>query len=116
MATDNRYVAFIIRRIQTEMGNLREEAKAYEPQKTLTVAELDGLSLEAPMEDREGNDKKGKHFKYKVAIVAGEEYRVPASVLNDIKTIMTAKPNLKTVKIIKKGEGMGTSYTVVPLE
>ena len=97
-------------------NNLRETAKTYESPKTLTVAELEGLSLDVPIEEREGTDKKGKHFKYKVAIVAGDEYRVPSSVLTDIKTIMEAKPGLKIIKVIKKGEGMGTSYTVVPLE
>jgi hypothetical protein len=98
------------------MANLREASKAYEPQKTPTVAELEGLSLDSPIEDREGKDKKGKTFKYKVAIVAGDEYRVPLTVLKDIQTIMEAKPSLKTVRVIKKGEGMGASYTVVPLE
>ena len=98
------------------MENLRDSAKAYEPMKTLTVAELDIVNLECPIEDREGQDKEGKNFKYKVILVEGSEYRVPISVLKDIKTIMTAKPGLKTIKVIKKGEGMGTSYTVIPIE
>jgi hypothetical protein len=98
------------------MANLRDESKAYEPQKTPTVAELEGLSLDSPIEDREGTDKKGKHFKYKVAIVAGDEYRVPNTVLKNIKTIMEAKPTLKTIRVIKKGEGMSAEYTVIPLE
>ena len=98
------------------MENLRESAKAYEPPKTLTIAELEAVSLDSPIEEREGKDKKGKNFKYKVVLVAGDEYRVPSSVLTDIKTIMGEKPGLKTVRVIKKGEGMGTSYTVVPLE
>lgn len=98
------------------MGNLRDTAKAYEPQKTLTVADLEVLSLDAPIQDRKGKDKEGKPFNYKVAIVGDEEYRVPASVLNDIKTIMETKPNLKTIKVVKKGNGMNTSYTVVAME
>jgi len=101
---------------QTNMENLRESAKAYESMKTLTISELDSVNLDSPIENREGQDKEGKNFKYKVVLVKGVEYRVPASVLKDIKTIMTAKPKLKTVKVIKEGEGMGTSYTVIPLE
>jgi hypothetical protein len=29
---------------------------------------------------------------------------------------MEAKPTLKTVRVIKKGTGMNTEYTVIPLE
>lgn len=98
------------------MANLRETAKAYEPQQTKNIAELEAVSLDVLIEERKGKDKENKEFIYSVAIVAGEEYRVPATVLKDIKAIMTAKPTLKTVKVIKKGEGMKTQYTVIPLE
>ncbi len=99
-----------------QMGNLMEEAKAYEPQKTLTVADLEALSLEVPVEDREKTDKNGELFKYKVVVVLDKEYRVPVTVLGDIKEQVKAKPTLKTVKVIKKGTGRDTRYTVIPLE
>lgn len=96
--------------------NLRETAKAYEPQSTHNVAELEAVSLDAPIEERTAKDKDGKEFSYNVVLVAGDEFRVPATVLKDIKAIMIAKPSLKTVKVIKKGEGFKTQYTVIPLE
>ena len=98
------------------MANLRDTAKAYEPQQTKNVAELNAVSLDVIMEERAGKDKEGKTFKYKVALVAGEEYRVPDSVLKDIKAIQEAKPTLKTIRVIRKGEGLKTQYTVIPLE
>lgn len=98
------------------MASLRDSAKAYEPQQTKNIAELEAVSLDVPIETRKGKDQTGKEFSYDVALVAGEEYRVPATVLKDIKAIMSAKPTLKTVKVIKKGEGMKTQYTVIPLE
>ena len=98
------------------MANLRETAKAYEPQKTKNIADLDAVSLDVVIEERKAKDKDGKEFSFHVALVTGEEYRVPSSVLNDIKSIIQAKPSLKTVKVIKKGSGMNTSYTVIPLE
>lgn len=98
------------------MGSLRETAKAYEPQTTHNIAELEAVSLDVKIEERKGKDKDGKEFSYNVALILEEEYRVPATVLKDIKAIMTAKPTLKTVKVIKKGEGMKTQYTVIPLE
>jgi len=101
---------------ENKMANLRETAQAYVPQQTLNIADLEAVSLDVPMELREGKDSSGKAFSYTVANVAGREYRVPASVLNDIKTILEAKPTLKTVKVVKKGTGMNTEYTVIPLE
>jgi len=95
---------------------LREEAKEHEPKLTKNIADLEAVSLDMKVDDREGTDAKGISFSYKVTIVNGVEYRIPASVLNSIKTIMEAKPTLKTVRVIKKGQGMNTEYTVVPLE
>jgi hypothetical protein len=95
---------------------LRDEAKEYEPQKTKNIADLEAVSLDMKTEDREGKNRDGEPFKYKVIVVNGVEYRVPSSVLGDIRAIMSAKPTLKTVKVIKKGTGMGTEYTVIPLE
>ena len=98
------------------MSNIRETAKAYESPKTPTVAELEALSLDTPIEEKTGKDKNGKAFSYKVAIVTGREFRVPSSVLKDIKALLAIRPNTKTVRIVKQGTGMDTSYTVVPLE
>lgn len=98
------------------MTNLRETAKAYQPQQTKNIAELEAVSLDVPITEKTAKNKDGVEFSFYVATILGEEYRVPSSVLNDIKAIMTAKPTLKTVKVIKKGQGMATSYTVIPLE
>ena len=98
------------------MGTLREQAKAYEPNKTKNVADLEAVSLDAVIEERTAKDKDNKEYTYSVAVITGVDYRVPDSVLKDIKAIIEAKPTLKTVKVIKKGEGMKTQYTVIPLE
>ena len=95
---------------------LREESQGYEPQTTKNIAELEAVSLDMVTEDKKGKTKEGKEFDYKVIVVNNIEYRVPASVLGDIKAIMSAKPTLKTVRVIKKGTGMNTEYTVIPLE
>ena len=98
------------------MASLRDSAKAYVPAQTKNIAELEAVSLDAPITEKTGTSKEGTPFSFHVATILGEEYRVPSSVLNDIKTIMTAKPTLKSVRVIKKGQGMNTSYTVIPLE
>lgn len=99
------------------MANIKETAKAYQPKKTKNITELEVVNLETmQVEVRQGTDNKGKDFNYSVVLVGSEEYRIPDSVLNSIKTIVEAKPSLKTVKVIKKGQGMDTTYTVIPLD
>lgn len=98
------------------MTTLRDSAKAYEPLKTKNIADLEAVSLDAAFEERTGKDKEGRDYSFSVVIITGQEYRVPDSVLKDIKAIMEAKPTLKTIKVIKKGQGMNTQYTVIPLE
>jgi len=98
------------------MTSLGETAKAFVPKQTFNVADLEAVSVESKVEARTGTDKEGHEFAYNVVIVGGNEYRVPASVLADIKTLLEAKPTLKTVKVIKKGQGLNTKYSVIPME
>ena len=98
------------------MTSLRESAKAYQPSKTKNVADLEAVSLDSQFEERTGTGTDGKPFAFSVVVIVGQDYRVPDSVLKDIKAIMEAKPSLKTIKVIKKGTGMQTQYTVIPLE
>lgn len=95
---------------------LREESVAYEPKKTLNIADLDRVNLSWNMEDRIGTDSEGKEFEYKVLIVNGIEYRVPNSVLEEIKKMLDLKPDLRFVKVEKSGSGLGTKYSVKKVE
>ena len=98
------------------MAKLIDEAKAYEPQQTKNIADLEVvLVADVEVEDRDGTDKEGKKFSYKVIQVEGEEYRVPSSVLKALKAILEVKPELKAIRVRKSGEGLNTEYTVIPL-
>jgi len=98
------------------MTTLLEAAKAYVPSNIRNIAELQFVELNVPMMDRLAKDKEGKEFKYTVALINDVEYRVPRTVLNDIKTILGAMPNLKRIKVIRKGEGRDAKYTTIPLD
>jgi hypothetical protein len=99
------------------MGSLKEEAKAFVPEQTKNIADLPKVSVEFNLEEREGtNHETQEKFKYKVICVNGEEFRVPGKVLGDLKSILQEKPDLKTFKVSKKGSGLNTQYTVIPLE
>jgi len=94
------------------MTSLKETAVGYEPKLTLNIADLDKADLSFPIEDRTGTDKEGKEFSYKVMIANSQEYRVPNTVLEEIKKILKLKPETKAVKVSKKGSGLATSYSV----
>lgn len=96
--------------------SLRESAKDYVPQTTKNIAELQVVSADLVLFDGEGTDKEGKPFAYKYIEVDGEEYRVPGKVIGDLKAILEKKPTLKTFSVTKKGEGLKTQYTVIPLD
>jgi len=101
--------------------NIKEFAKAYEPQKMKLISDLDSVdaSIEFQTEVREANEKdeQGNKKKYTVnfLVINEEEYRVPISVIEQLKGIIEAKPDLKTFKVVKTGTGMNTKYQVIPL-
>lgn len=102
------------------MANLKDEAKAYEPKQTLNIADLEKVSVEIPVEDDEYefvDEKTGeeKKIKQKVVIVENKKYRVPASVLNQLKILLEDNPELKWFKVKKSGVGLNTDYTVIPI-
>jgi len=98
------------------MSSLKDTANEYQPKLTLNIADLDRVDLSLPIEERSGNDKEGKSFDYKVMVANEQEYRVPNTVLEEIKKILKLKPETKFVKVTKKGSGLSTSYSVEYLE
>lgn len=101
-----------------ENKSLKETAKEYEPKLTLNIADLDKVDLSFPIDSEEkiGKDKNGKEFYYKVMVIGGLEYRVPNSVLDEIKKILKLRPDAKFVNVIKTGSGLNTSYNVELIE
>lgn len=97
------------------MGTLGEEAKQYVAPTTKNITDLDVVSTAFPLEDREGTDKDGKMFKYKVVVVNNEDYRVPSTVIGSLKAILEKKPGLTDFSVSKTGSGLETRYTVIPL-
>lgn len=98
------------------MSSLKEIAKDYEPKRTLNIVDLDKVDLSLPIEERTGTDKEGKSFDYHVLVVNDQEYRVPNTVLEEIKKILKLKPETKFVKVSKKGTGLNTNYSVEYIE
>jgi len=99
------------------MTTLSEFAKEYTPATTKNISDLDEVDVSLNLEDREGQDKSGNSFKYKVVVVNGEDYRVPSSVISNLKAILLKKPTLKKFSVAKQGTTKDdTKYTVIPLD
>ena len=98
------------------MATIKEEATAYEPQHTKNIAELEAVSMQQEIKKDTRKNKDGEEYSIAYVNVSGIEYRVPGSVLEQIQEILKEKPDLKTIKVTKKGEGMNTKYTVIQLE
>ena len=98
------------------MATIREMSQAYVSPETKNITELDSVNTELNLEVKDFTDKENKPFTVNVATIDGEEYRVPDSVLKQLKEHLSVKPNLLTFKVNKTGSGINTTYTVIPLE
>lgn len=96
------------------MATLKQTAMAYVPPQTANVAELKQFSVDVEIKTHKGN-KDGEEFTYDYIEVADKHYRVPKSVIWQIKLLLTKMPKLKNVSVAKDGTGMNTKYQVIPI-
>lgn len=99
------------------MTNVKEMAQAYQPPQTKNISELNKFPIDAEITSETLTRKEdGKEFTINQIEVKGEKYRVPNSVLEGIKSLLTKLPNLKYVSVLKSGTGMGSKYQVIPMD
>ncbi len=98
------------------MTSLKETAEAYEPTHTKNIADLEAVSVEQEIKKEVRKNKDNEEYTISFVVVNAIEYRVPNSVIEQLQTILKEKPELKTFKVTKKGEGLNTTYTVIQLE
>lgn len=97
------------------MTTLSEEALTYVPPTTKNISELKEVKVDMDVLEKTGTNADGEEFKYKYVEVDGEEYRVPNSVLKQIKAQLEENAKLERFKVKRDGEGKKTVYTVIPL-
>ena len=98
------------------MSTIGEEAEAYQPQRLKNIADLEAVSIQQKIQGEMRKNRDNEEYYVRFIVVDGEEYRVPNSVMEQIQTMLKEKPLMKTFKVSKKGEGLNTTYTVIPLE
>ena len=103
------------------MTKLSEFAKEYEPPTTTkNISDLKEVSTDLDLVDDEFEvvDKKTgetKLIKQKIVIIDNLSYRVPNSVIAQLKVVLEDNPNLKKFKVRKSGTDLDTRYQLIPL-
>lgn len=104
------------------MASISQFAKDYVPTATTkNIADLPEVSTDLDIEDDEFEftDKatgKTKTVNQKVIEINGEKYRIPMSVIKQVKILLEDNPNLKRFKVRRSGKTKDdTTYMVIPL-
>ena len=98
------------------MVTIKEAAMTYESKQTKNIAEIEVIKTDLEIREEVFKEGTPDEFKVNITTINGEDYRVPDSVLKDLKTILESRPNLKTFQVKKTGTGMNTNYVVIPLD
>ena len=97
------------------MANLIDAAKQYVSPKIKNISEagiFDGTVLELVSENH--TDDAGKAYTVSVVTIKGEKYRVPGSVLEQIKNTVKARPTATQFSVVKTGTTkLDTKYQVI---
>lgn len=95
---------------------IKDSAIEYQPKTAKNITELKSVDVTLVVQTETGEDMNGEEYSYNFVEVSGERYRVPDSVLKDLKAILKVKPSLSKFAVTKTGEGRQTKYTVIPLD
>jgi len=102
-------------RLKKVKMDIKTFAKGYEPQQMKNVADLEVVRIDQEIKEETRKDQNNDEYHVMFIAKDGEEYRVPPSVITQLKAVIEAKPNITSFKVTKTGTGMGTSYQVIPL-
>jgi len=109
----NKYKIF---RRKNKMSTIREHVLKTENEQIKNISDLDEVSTEIDIKQEECAKSDGEKFTIYIITIDNIKYRVPVSVLKYLKTLIIEKPGMTKFKVKKTGEGMDTSYTVIPLD
>ena len=97
------------------MATIKNEAETYNPPTTKNITELEKVSVNIETRDETYTNKEGEEFTVMKITIDNEDYRIPKSVLMQLKELLKEIPNLKHFKVTSSGSGLNTNYTTIPL-
>ena len=85
------------------------------PARTQNIADLPQVSVDLKISTEEFKTKEGEPFTVNSVEVEGVKYRVPNSVLTQLKVLKEDNPKMTVFKVKKTGTGLDTEYLVIPV-
>ena len=94
---------------------IRDKANNWVPPPKIT--DIPKIPVDAEIyDDGEGiNLETDKPYTYSYMMLNDKEIRVPDSVISQLHEQLKENPKMTYFKVTKKGEGLLTKYTVIPL-
>ncbi len=109
-----------MKEVINKMATLKETAQGYVPKQTHNIADLESFDISEDVQTRKGTNGDGEKYEYFVLVRDEEEYRIPNTVMNDIKNIIDANAKhdkeVTMFAVEKTGEGIKSRYTIVTLD
>lgn len=97
------------------MESIKQAAETHEDVNVKNVADLDKVSVDVELKEEIVDEGKPTEWSYKYFELDGEKYKMPITVLSQLKDHIAQNPDLKFFRVNKKGEGLKTKYTAIPL-
>lgn len=98
-----------------EKTTIKTASEGYEAKVTDVISVLDKVSVNLLIREETFTDNEGKEFTVNLVNIDEKDFRVPNTVLKQLKLQLEENPKLSFFKVKKEGEGLNTSYTVIPL-
>lgn len=95
------------------MTTVKQTATEYEPTQTKNIADLNKMSVNAEIQVRKFKEGTPEEFEVNVIEYKDDDYRIPTSVIKQLKSLLEEKPDLEYFKVKKSGDGMQTTYLVM---
>jgi hypothetical protein len=96
------------------MATIKESAQNAKLLEFGNVSNLEKLNIDTPLVTKEFQRTDGTTFQITGFEMDRVFYRVPQSVILDIKALLKEIPDLQFVKVTKSGSGKQTRYIVRP--
>lgn len=80
--------------------------------KYYNICELERIDCGIALQEATEKNKEGE-YKVRFCEVNGKKYRVPLSVIKQLRDFYKKIPTIKAFSVVKKGEGMNTQYSVM---
>ena len=98
------------------MVSIKETAQAYEPSTMKNISDLDMVSTDLDVQEETKENAQGESYLVRFVVINDEQYRMPFTVIKDLKAILEKKPDLKSFCVSRTGTTKeDTRYQTIPL-